>query len=510
MGALLRGRSTEFKVMIALVATIVVLAAILGPVLSIGGQPFPRSMPLDWRQVVTARGDRLPDFSFAGYHSSNKSLPAANSAVQVTLQATSGDQTEQIQQALNQTAAASGGVVLLGEGNFTISSGLVVPRNVTLRGSGPGKTHIVSIQNAPVGPVIMMGDASSGTASELARANIMDSYVPIGTSNLTVDDATGFAAGQSVMVSRAVTTEWVRANGMADLVRDGSEQTWLDPGKLIQQPNTIAAVSGNQINLTIPLTDSLDAAYMSPYISAYTLPSASIAAEVGIEQLSLSLATSCSGSPVNDASCNGAAISFASGTIDSWARDLQLHNFNFFVSVGYNASRITVQDVAMHRDADVTGVALPADISITGSQVLVQDCGQYGLPSARLFSVMTGSLVPGPNAVLRHVTQSSNQTIYPHQRWAFGLLVEDTDVPVLFVNRGTKGSGHGWSMNAGVGWNLRGQAKFESSPLGVNWCIGCNGAAAAAGGLGNGTYKQSDASVSPGSLFQAQLGARGL
>lgn len=237
MGALLRGRSTEFKVMIALVATIVVLAAILGPVLSIGGQPFARSMPLDWRQVVTARGDRLPDFSFVGYHSSNKSLPAANSAVQVTLQATSGDQTEQIQQALNQTAAASGGVVLLGEGNFTISSGLVVPRNVTLRGSGPGKTHIVSVQNAPVGPMIMMGDASSGIASELARANIMDSYVPIGTSNLTVDDATGFAAGQSVMVSRAVTAEWVRANGMADLVRDGSEQTWLDVSSIFSIGN---------------------------------------------------------------------------------------------------------------------------------------------------------------------------------------------------------------------------------------------------------------------------------
>lgn len=262
-------------------------------------------------------------------------------------------------------------------------------------------------------------------------------------------------------------------------------------------------MSNNTITLSAPLTDSLDSRYMSPYIIAYTPPPT--AAEVGIEQLSLSLETSCSGSSINSDVCNGPAIRFSSWTVDSWARNLSLANFNNFVDVAYNASQITIQGVSMYRDADVTGTALPAGITITGSRVLVQDCGHYGSAEARSFTVMTGSVTPGPNVVRRHVTQSNSQTIYPHQRWAHGLLVEDTNVPVLFVNRGTKGTGHGWSINAGVGWNLRGQASFESPPLGVTWCVGCSGKTS-----GNGTYANAKAAVSPTSLFDAQLQNRGL
>ncbi|KXJ86593.1 hypothetical protein Micbo1qcDRAFT_219203 [Microdochium bolleyi] len=509
MPTLFRGKSAEYKVILVLVAVIIILAAVLGPVLSLGGQAAAQSAPLDWRRIATARGDRFPDFSFAGYHASNMSLPAADSAPKVTLQTSGKDQTRQIQQALNQTASAGGGVVLLGEGNFTISSGIFVPSNVTLRGSGSARTMIVSTEEGPTEPIITLGTPESGRGpvDELARANILDEYVPIGTAVLNVDNATGFAVGQTVMVNRAVTAEWVRANGMADLVRDGVQQTWIEPGKLVQHPSIIASIAGNQINLTIPLTDSLDAEYMSPYLTAYTPPQP--ASEIGIEQLSLSLATSCSGTAVSNSTCNAAAISFPSWTVDSWARDLTLQNFNTFISVAYNASRITLQNVAMYRDADVTGVALPADISITGSQVLVQDCAQQGIPAARSFAVMTGSLAPGPNAVRRHITRSTSQSIYPHQRWATGMLVEDTDVAVLFVNRGIKGSGHGWSMNAGVGWNLRGPASFESPPLGVNWCVGYTGVGGA-GAKGNGTFIESGFSVSPESLFQAQLEARGL
>lgn len=226
---------------------------------------------------------------------------------------------------------------------------------------------------------------------------------------------------------------------------------------------------------------------------------------MGIEDLSIDLDSPCAGSPVDSPTCNGAAISFAAWAVDSWARNLKLTGFNQFVDVQYDAARLTIQGVAMFRDANSTGIGLPSDIWIKGSQVLVQDCGQYGLGIS--FSVMTGSLTPGPNAVLRHVTQSGMQSVYPHQRWAHGLLVEETSAPTWFVNRGNLGTGHGWSINGGVGWNLKGKAVFESPPLGINWCIGCRGGY---GQSGNGTFIKKGSIVVPKSLFQSQLEARAL
>lgn len=266
-------------------------------------------------------------------------------------------------------------------------------------------------------------------------------------------------------------------------------------------PNEIKAINGTQITLRTPLTDALDAAYMNPELIAYTAPERH--AEMGLANLHIKAPTTCSGAPLNSTACNAPAVLFPPWTVDSWVRDLTLTSFNSFIQVHRDAARITIQDVKMDRTRDISGSALPIDILLAGSQVLVQDCSQTGLATARCFTVATDSLAAGPNAILRHSSSSNEQTIYPHERWATGLLVEDTAVPVLFVNRGTKGSGHGWSMSGGVGWNLRGPAKVESPPLGLNWCVGCVGE-------GNGTFIRPGEEVRPESLFGAQLEARGV
>ncbi|KAK7417094.1 hypothetical protein QQZ08_011753 [Neonectria magnoliae] len=460
---------------------------------------FP-TVSVEWSKIVTPQGDRLPDFSFSGYRGSDQPLPNIKSVTNMTLPQAEGDQTRRIQTALNQTARAGGGVVFLGRGNFSISPGLQIPSGVTLRGSGLDQTVLV-LDEQPDIPVITMG-VGGGADEALMGANITDTYVPIGTSVITVNSTEGFVEGQAVYVQRAVTADWVRYNGMSDLTRDGKDQTWIPVGTLIQQPNTVLSISGNKITLKIPLTDSLDAAYMEPQIVVYRSPP--LSSEMGVEALSIHLNSPCAGTAVDSPTCNGAAVSFAPWAVDSWARNLSLTGFNQFIDVQYDAARLTIQDVAMYRDANSTGVGLPVDIWIKGSQVLVKDCGQYGLGIS--FSVMTGSLTPGPNAVLRHVTQSGIQSVYPHQRWAHGLLIEETSAPSWFVNRKNLGTGQGWSMNGGVGWNLKGKAAFESPPLGINWCIGCRGGY---GQSGNGTFLNKGDIVLPRSLFQSQLEARG-
>ena|SRR3569833_321111 len=272
---------------------------------------------------------------------------------------------------------------------------------------------------------------------------------------------------------------------------------------MVRQARQISVIRDNTIALTVPLVDALDADFMQPALVSYNQP-AGVATELGIEGLSITVSPTCSGTSLDSSKCNGAGISFLPWAVDGWARDLQLQGFNNFVHVSTNASRITVQNVTMRRDGDSTGAALPGDIIIEGSQVLVADCAQAGQASARSFAYMTESLTSGPNALLRHDVPSSNQIISPHQRWAQGLLVEDTAAPVYLVNRATNGTGHGWAINAAVGWNLRGDTVVQSPPLGASWCVGC----VSVDSRTNGSLVDIGDTVAPKSLFAAQLQAR--
>lgn len=272
---------------------------------------------------------------------------------------------------------------------------------------------------------------------------------------------------------------------------------------MIQQPRVIKSVSGSNITFTVPLTDALDRSYMNPYVSVYTPPPTS--SEIGLEDLSMTLSPTCSGVALSNESCAMPAISITPWTVDSYIRHVNLTGFNNFIAVQNNASRITLSNIGMYRDQDTDNSAgYPADISIAGSQVLARDSGQYGLPSAAAFAVITQGRAPGPNAVVRHGDRGARQSLYPHQRWAHGLLADHTAAPVELVNRGTAGSGQGWPVNAGVAWNVRGAARIQSPPLGVNWGVGVTGPITDS----NGTFVSRGAAVSPASLFDAQLARR--
>ncbi|KAG6367476.1 hypothetical protein INS49_001666 [Diaporthe citri] len=348
-----------------------------------------------------------------------------------------------------------------------------------------------------------MGNGTNHLVNPSLSSSITNTFVGIGSSTVAVNNSKGFRIGQTVFVNRAATAKWIRDNGMADLVRDGKPQIWIGVGALIQQPRVIESISGNNITLTVPLTDALDKEYMSPYLSEYTPPPTS--AEIGMEDFSITLSPTCSGVALNNETCTAPAISISPWTFDSYIRRVNIAGFNNFIEVQSNASRITISEVGIYRDQDTDNTSgYPADISIRGSQVLVQDSGQYGLASAAGFAVITQSRAPGPNAVVRHAARGTRQSLYPHHRWAHGFLADDSSAPVELVNRGTAGTGHGWAINAGVAWNVRGAARIQSPPLGVNWGIGVTGSITES----NGTLVSSGTAVSPASLFDAQLARR--
>ncbi|TVY68444.1 hypothetical protein Focb16_v002293 [Fusarium oxysporum f. sp. cubense] len=458
----------------------------------------------DWTTVMSSRGDVIPDFSFAGYHNSAIILPNITAPNITASFNNSVDVRPAIQAAIDSIASSGGGSVILPPGKWSMTAGLNLSSNVVVTGSAGGKT-VLSLSEKPSVPVFTLGSSNTVKPRYGFRSNITNDYVPIGSSSIEVVNSTGFAVDQLVYVSRIATESWIKANGMSSLVRDDASQTWI-PNKRFMTPNQISGVYGNNITLKIPLTDNLDLDYLQPELIVYTPPETN--SEMGIKDLSIEVPDTCSGASLSDKTCNAAAVRFPSWTVDSWVSGLTLKGFNKFFQIDQDASRITIQNTTMNRDKDISGSALPFDILIQGSQVLVQDCEQVGIPSARCFSVATGSLTPGPNAVLRHKTKSDSQTIYPHQRWAQGLLVEDTSVATYFVNRNTKGSGHGWSINGGVGWNIDGRCEFESPPTGINWCIGCGDQGNDP--KGNATLLETGKRVEPQSLFQTQLENRGV
>ena len=98
-----------------------------------------------------ARGNRLPDFSYVGYHSGEKAIP--NAPVKITLEPGTGDDTKRIQTALDRLGRlpldASGirGALLLKRGTYRVGGGLVLSQSGSVlrgEGNGPNGTVIVA------------------------------------------------------------------------------------------------------------------------------------------------------------------------------------------------------------------------------------------------------------------------------------------------------------------------------------------------------------------------------
>jgi len=216
-----------------------------------------------------ANGNRIMDFSTAGYMGGGLAIPFVD--VKVTLSPTSDDQTTAIQNAIDKVAAmplVNGfrGAVLLESGTFTISNTINLNSSgVVLRGSGSGTSGtIINMTGSGRLAINMMG---AGTYSTSAAVNLTDSYVPSGSTTFVVSDASAYSVGQTVLITKIVTQKWIAFVHMDALVRNGTPQTWIAPGKKIVTDRTIQSISGNTITLDACLTDSYDATYLGSLVA---------------------------------------------------------------------------------------------------------------------------------------------------------------------------------------------------------------------------------------------------
>ena len=353
------------------------------------------------------RGNRIMDFSSAGYRAGGVKLPSTVPAQRLTPAA--GDNTARIQAALDNAT----GAVVLAAGEYEIAGTLSITHSgVVLRGE---KGAVIRLTGKPHRFLEIHG---AGTwQEEGAAAPVLEAYVPAGASSFRVRDASAFHAGDRVLVLHPVTAEWIHFMGLDAREHDGEEQTCIHAGVVIRTDRVVESVEGDRVTLDVPLSDSLDSPFTAASLVRYSFPGR--IAEVGVEGLRIV-------APFEDVPFTEPQYTaLRMDTVeDGWARDLEIQETQNGIAIGPGAKRLTLTNVRVTHSATHSGSATPADFALQGTQILLDRCRVTGEGT---WPVVTESEATGPLVVLNFTADHGG--VAPHQRWATGLLVDGGKFP---------------------------------------------------------------------------------
>ncbi len=471
---------------------------------------------------TTERGDRIMDFSHAGYMGGGVALPVV--PVKITVTPSGLDDTENIQAAVNKVSAMPlegkfRGAVLLAPGTYTISKTITVAASgVVIRGSGNGINidvkSTINLTGKPFNAITIRAAAKDQNAS-VSGANypevktiITDSYVPSGASEFNVADAGKFASDDIIQIQKPVTVRWIEFMQMHNLVRDGKPQTWIREGTKLITERQIKKITGNRIMLDVSLSDSFDSDFFSQEgITVVKITQTGRLRQSGVENLQIVSPPQ----PISHSEPHFTALRITGE--DCWAKNILIEET--MNSVGVGGKRITIENVIVKRKALHQGSSRPAEFAPNGSQVLIDRCKVI---ADNVWFVATGSGQAGPIVIL-NCEFIGDQRAESHQRWSTGMLYDNVKAEnggIDFRNRGSMGSGHGWSMGWGVAWNCTAKDYVIQDPPGAcNWMIGCLGESKLMPRpfdkepvLKEGIKDSPGVHVSPQSLYLAQLEER--
>ena len=467
--------------------------------------------------VADSRGDRIPDFSHAGYAGGGvvPPLPAAT----IVVGPVRGDATATLQAAVDRVAAlplgADGvrGVVQLAAGRFEIAGQLKIRTSgVILRGAGAGETGTVLVATGvDRRAVIDVRGSAAVEPDEGLRRTVKDAYVPVGGFRLMLESTAGLKVGDEIEVGRPSTAEWIARLGMDQF------QGWRPQNRLHWQPGTrdlswtrrITAIDGSVIVLDAPLTTALDASYGGGWVA----PSGAQGrlSQVGVENLRLVSAHDPARPKDEDHAWFGVAMDHVR---DGWIRDVSARGFvSYVVNLGPDASRITVQDVEAAEPVSEIGGFRRRVFYAAGQQVLFNRCASRD----GSHDFVLGHAAAGPNVFLDCTAIDANDDSGPIESWASGALFDNVIVrggPLRLADRQKDGQGTGWTAANSVLWNCEAtDVEADMPPGAFNLAIGCKGVV-----KGDGIVEQPGVeqfrdfhravSAQPRSLYVAQLNER--
>lgn len=481
-----------------------------------------------------ANGNRIPDFSWAGYRNGEAPLPVV--PVKRTIGPISGDNTAHIQQALDEVGAlpldANGfrGAVLLRPGTYTTNGTIRLNRSgVVLRGSGPDKepatnTIIYSTVRSsgttvcdeqPTGGVnaITVGGAIANWDAQVPGTitDVVTDRVRVGSRTFTVADASNLKVGDNIIVFHPHTVDWGKAINNGGVV---NEPPWPVGSRPIVYNRYIRAIDGNDITICAPVYNHLDRSLSKSYVYVWD-DGGRLVRNVGVENLRIDI-KALSAEDERQAR-NGIRLQ---GVEDAWVLKCHILHFWFAGVDTHAVTRSTIKDTWAYSPRSMLCGSRRYNFNagINVNQVLFRDIiSTY----ARHAFAASGTTRTSGCAWVNGYNQYGYSASGGHHRWSQGLLydnIEERDSKysrgwvISLQNHGDEGGGHGWSSVHSVAWNCKvGPGKWvcvKRPPTAQNYAIGTTGNASGSSiypgptGYIEGTNR---AGLDPASLYDAQL-----
>jgi hypothetical protein len=437
------------------------------------------------RYEADTRGNVIPDFSHAGYFGDGRLPPIVDA--QMSIKPSGRDDTKRIQRSIDALAQrqpdAFGfrGALLLEPGEFRVEGQLRISASgIVLRGSGQGKdgTVLRASGKGQRSLILVRPQGEQAKYPELkgTRQPVMDAYVPLGATSLTVADARGFKAGQLVVIQRPSTAKWIKALGMDQIPPSTSGEKieqWAPGSKDIRYLRRLNSVAGNTLTFNTALFHDLDAQYAE--CSVYRYDEQILLQYIGVEQLTLE--SEYASDTDEDHGWTGVEFDYCRNI---WVRDVTSRHFGFgLVSFGHESYHGTVLNCR----------CLDPKSKIQGGRRYSFNCGgqnhlvKYCYAENGRHDFVTGTARSAGTVFTMCTSKWIHSSSEPHHRYSTGILYDNvvsiepkTQLVLGLWNRSNYGTGHGWSAAYSVLWNCRAPGAAiacEQPPLAQNYAIGC-------------------------------------
>jgi hypothetical protein len=491
--------------------------------------------------VADSLGNKIPDFSNAGYKGGGVAIPYV--PVKATVWPVAGDNADNIQAAIDKVSAMpqdiSGfrGAVLLKMGVYALEKPIAIKASgVVLRGEGMSDIGTILIgktvkdaqgRNTRGRQALVAISGPSGWApQEETKQIIADKYVPVGARSFTVASAKVFKVGDKVLVRR---------NGNEDWIKELKQDT-LSVGRyrwrpfIITYDRIITDIKGNSITIDAPVFTAIETRWGGGDIVKYSdtgrIEQVGIENLRGVSEYDPSVRMKAYGN-MDRGSFDGPDSKYESdeyfadenhyfnfinfsNTKNAWVRNISaLHFGSSVVQTTGGTKWITVQDCESWEPVSIRAGARRFTYQLNGQLSLVQRCfSQKGRHSFVMQTpASSGNVFFNSEAV--HPYSSSE----PHANWVNGALYDNVKAPL--TARYWKDITIGWAGANIVFWNCEGDFLIQQPPTAQNYSFGHIGTASVIFNRQlqelskpNGYVESMDRHVAPKSLYLTQLKER--
>ncbi|MDZ7720393.1 MAG: T9SS type A sorting domain-containing protein [Balneolaceae bacterium] len=465
-------------------------------------------------------GNRIPDFSHAGYRNGEAELPYY--PVKISVEPQPGDDTNRIKGAISSVEGLPPdkngvrGAVLLKPGVYQISDQLRIEASgVVLRGSGSGpdpeNATILEVSKSFRGTVIQIGSGKYDWFKHYRDPEtfITTEFVPVGSRNFSVADISIFEVGDNIILRHRSLQKWLDSINGGDTATD---PPWEEGYIEIYYNRTITGIQDSTISIDAPVFNHLDRSLSKTWV--YPLGCENLVEESGIEYLRIEIQTS--GQTSENHAENGVLFN---GVENGWARYVNVLHFRYTGFGTTNSNNITIANSGAlePHSSQNSGRRYNFNTLEFSNNILFENINSS---NGRLSFVSNGASVASGIVFLNAHSNGALNSSEGHQRWSQGLLYDNVifeNPQTYFVlglyNRGDFGSSHGWGAVHSVAWNVDAGGQYifiQKPPTAQNYGIGNKGKV-----NGDGVYDHPAGYIEgtntdpiPQSLYRAQLNER--